>query len=146
MLIICSNAFICFDHPQLYQTISIWKKDTSQCIYHQNFGKWDQFTNIDLLPEEINWVPRVRNDARYTLDMCPSNVFKHEPSDIAHIFIVLSPEAVRTHWSTGENSTHQTPLLWPLSTTAGTRSGSFHTQAVRSWSMKNPESSRMQWH
>lgn len=50
-----------------------------------------------LLPQDTNWVPRVRNDALNTLDVCPSNVFKHEPSAIAHIFTVLSPDAVMTH-------------------------------------------------
>lgn len=85
------------------------------------------------LPEETNWAPRVRNEARNTLDVWPSNVFKHEPSDIAQIFIVLSPDEVITHWSTGENSTDQIPLLCPLSTVTDTRSGSLHMQAVRSY-------------
>ena len=69
-----------------------------------------------LIPQETICVPRVTNNALNTLEVCPSNVFKQEPSDIAYIFIVLSPDAVTTHWSTGENSTDQIPLLWPLNT------------------------------
>lgn len=86
-----------------------------------------------LIPQETICVPRVTNNALNTLEVCPSNVFKQEPSDIAHILIVLSPDAVTTHWSTGENSTDQIPLLCPLNTTTDTRSGSLQTQAVRSW-------------
>jgi len=50
-----------------------------------------------LIPQETICVPRVTNSALNTLEVCPSNVFKHEPSDIAHILIVLSPDAVTTH-------------------------------------------------
>ena len=45
--------------------------------------------------------------------MCPSNVLTHVKSDKAHILIVESAEEVATHWSTGENRTHQMPFLWP---------------------------------
>lgn len=72
------------------------------------------------------------NEALMTLDVCPSNVLRQEPSEMAHILMVLSPEDVMTHWSTGENSTDQIPLLCPLSTTTETRSGSLHMHAVRS--------------
>ena len=37
----------------------------------------------------------------------------HVKSDKAHILIVESAEEVATHWSTGENLTHQMPFLWP---------------------------------
>lgn len=50
-----------------------------------------------LIPQETICVPRVTNNALNTLEVCPSNVFKHEPSDIAHILIVLSPDAVMAH-------------------------------------------------
>ena len=53
-----------------------------------------------------------------------------------HILIVLSPEDVVTHGSTGENSTDQIPLLCPLRTIEDTRLGSFHMQAVRSYKIK----------
>lgn len=63
------------------------------------------------LPEETSCVPLERNEARKTLEVCPSNVFKHVPSEIDHIFIVVSPDDVNTQGSTGENSTDQIPLL-----------------------------------
>lgn len=50
-----------------------------------------------ILPHEISCVPRVRNAALNTLELCPSNVLKHEPSEMAHIFMVLSPDDVITH-------------------------------------------------
>ena len=40
-----------------------------------------------------------------------------------------SPEAVATHWSTGEKATAQMPRLWPRRVTASTRSGMRHTCA-----------------
>ena len=38
-----------------------------------------------------------------------------------------SPEAVATHWSTGEKATAQMPRLWPRRVTVSTRSGMRHT-------------------
>lgn len=38
-----------------------------------------------------------------------------------------------TAWSTGENSTHHTPRLWPRSVVTATSVGKRHTLTVRSW-------------
>lgn len=116
---------------------------TEGTIKHLNYWKRQIRNKQAILPQETNWVPRVINDALITLDVWPSNVLKHEPSDIAHIFTVLSPEAVMTHWSTGENSTDQMPLLCPLRTTTETRSGSLHMQAVRSWNLEKKSYTKM---
>ena len=39
--------------------------------------------------------------------------FTQEQSSTAHSLMVQSAEEVATHWSTGEKTTHHTPLRWP---------------------------------
>jgi len=94
MLIIGSNAFVSFHSPQLEQAITTWNGNSMRLFMES--AKFIRSKNTNS-PQETNWVPRAMNDALSTLDVCPSNVFKQEPSAIAHNFIVLSPEAVKTH-------------------------------------------------
>mmetsp|Transcript_9132 Transcript_9132/g.24602 ORF Transcript_9132/g.24602 Transcript_9132/m.24602 type:complete len:457 (+) Transcript_9132:599-1969(+) len=85
-------------------------------------------------PADSTWVPAVAKLARNTVAVWPSKVRTQlPPSAKVHIFTVLSPDAVMTAWSTGENSTHHTPRLCPLSVVTGTRLGSRQILTVRSW-------------
>lgn len=62
---------------------------------------------------DISCIPLLRKLNFNTELVWPSKVLTHARSDKAHILIVESADDVATHWSTGENRTHQMPLLWP---------------------------------
>lgn len=62
---------------------------------------------------DISCIPLLRKLNFNTELVWPSKVLTHERSDKAHILMVESADDVATHWSTGENRTHQMPFLWP---------------------------------
>ena len=62
---------------------------------------------------DISCIPLLRKLNFNTELVWPSKVLTHDRSDKAHILIVESADDVATHWSTGENRTHQMPFLWP---------------------------------
>ncbi|OLY80161.1 hypothetical protein AYI68_g5743 [Smittium mucronatum] len=64
--------------------------------------------------------------------VCPSSVFKHDPSFNDHTLIVVSPDEVASTISTPEKSTAQTPLLCPVNVLNCVPSAAFHSFAVRS--------------
>ena len=149
MLVISCNALLVFivhsfTKPSLPTARKPQEESQPECPTTLIPHKQLQCANF-WLPQETNWVPRERNEALKTLDVWPSNVFKHEPSGTCHILTVLSPDDVMTHRSTGENSTDQTPLLCPLRTTEDTRFGSFHMHAVRSYRIMVMRSDSPMW-
>ena len=90
---------------------------------------------------DISCIPLVKKHIFRTELVWPSNVLTHVKSDKAHILIVESAEEVATHWSTGENLTHQIPFLWPRKVPNGEPSDIFQIYKETSIS----ESSLMLW-
>mmetsp|Transcript_11098 Transcript_11098/g.41116 ORF Transcript_11098/g.41116 Transcript_11098/m.41116 type:complete len:427 (+) Transcript_11098:2756-4036(+) len=89
-------------------------------------------------PVDSSCVPDVTNRRANTAAVCPSRVRRHAApcapavGSTVHSLMTLSPPAVATTLSVGENATAQTPLLCPRYAPAGTKSGRRHNRAVRS--------------
>mmetsp|Transcript_14832 Transcript_14832/g.37701 ORF Transcript_14832/g.37701 Transcript_14832/m.37701 type:complete len:89 (+) Transcript_14832:786-1052(+) len=83
-------------------------------------------------PDETNCTPRDMKQDFNTEDVCPSKLRKHTQSLVDHSLSVLSPDAVTTTWSTGENATLHTPLECPLSVPTGASDGTLHNLATLS--------------
>jgi hypothetical protein len=132
--IYCAFTFVCPNGPQFDQTIwTRWKQLLGMENREWLTGCSNTYLNVHWNSNSPTCSPVCRKRTLSTPAMWPWKVRIQLQSVVDHNLIVLSPLAVATTLSIGENWQSQTPRLCPFSVPCKARSVVLHSLTCLSW-------------